>query len=234
MPENNFKTSFIPSKPIQAVNKGGQLRGNRGSNFMTTITLVIFFATLIVAGGVYFYGIQRKNTIEDQKMKLLDAQNSFDPDFVSSATLLNNRIESVKKLLANHKSPSQIFTVLEDTTLTSLQFTSLDYSVGEEGTILITAKGLANDFETVVLQSDNYGKTGLLRDILFSGLQNTQQGVSFDLEGTVEDQLVLYRNSLSSKNIQDILNESNSVSGSGSAGAVVEDEVIEDGGFPSE
>lgn len=198
MAENNLKTSFIPTKKTQPVGKGGALRGNKGVNFVNVIAIFVFVVTLLVAAGVFFYKFQLQNHITSQREELVQAQRAFDPDFINKATLLDNRIESVKKLLLNHKSPSQVFALLEQTTLQTVQFTSLEYSTAEDGKISLSATGVANDFESVVLQSDSYGDTGYLRDILFSGLQNRDEGVLFNLEGTVDSEFVLYRNSLAS------------------------------------
>jgi hypothetical protein len=196
MPENNFKTSFIPTKPVQAVAKGGNLRGKKGVDLISAITLIVFFVTLIIAGGVYAYNFTLEKKIESQNEALSDAQRLFDPEFINAATLLNGRIESVKTLLSNHKSPSQIFDLLEETTLPSVQFTSFDYKTAEDGSIEIGANGIAADFDSIVVQSDKYGDTGYLRDILFSNLQNSSEGSSFNLTGTVDSDFVLYRNSL--------------------------------------
>jgi hypothetical protein len=194
--ENNFKTSFIPTKPVQAAAKGGNLRGNKGVNLANAVSLIIFFVTLIVAGGVYAYNFTLQKKIESQNQQLADVQKLFNPDFINAATLLNNRIESVKTLLSNHTSPSQIFDLLEETTLPSVQLTSFSYKTAEDGQISISGNGVAADFDSIVVQSDKYGATGYLRDILFSNLQPSAEGSNFNLSGTVDPDFVLYRNSL--------------------------------------
>lgn len=218
MADKDFKTSFIPNKPVQAVSRGGGLGKKSGGSFLTAVTTVIFLAVLVIAAGVYLYGLSLQKQIANQERALAEAQAAFNPAFIAEAVRLNDRIESVKKLLANHKSPSQIFELMEETTLRTVQFTSLSYSTDEEGTIKIEADGAAAGFESVVLQSDGYGATGYLRDILFSGLQNnTTGGVSFDLAGTVDPQLVLFRNSITSGSSNAGMNDTNSGNNNGAS-----------------
>lgn len=194
MAEQKYTTSFIPKKPIQVSKKPGKI-SKGGASFMTMITLVIFIATLVAAGGVYVYQLSLNGRIETQNKNLLKARESFNSEFIAQATRLNDRIESVRSLVNNHVAPSQIFKLLEDETLTTVRFNSLRYYEDEDNKLRLDVSGLAKGFQSIVLQSDRYGNTGKLRDVLFASLQPTEEGlVSFTFDGSVEPRAILYRN----------------------------------------
>ncbi len=197
MLDRQVKTSFIPSKPIQNVKAGGSLNHSKKGNFLSVVTFIIFIATLIVAGATFAYKLSLSQVISKQNTNLIKIQESFNPTLINEALRLNNRIESVGYLLEKHTSPSQIFMLLEEFTLETVQFKSLSYNTEQDGQIRINIGGLADSFRSVVLQSDSYGNTGYLRDVLFTNLQpNEQNNISFTLDGIIGSELVLYSNSL--------------------------------------
>jgi len=202
MEDQNFKTSFIPTKPIQPVTRGGDLGRTSGGNFLTVITIVIFVATLLASAGVFGYRWTLDRKVNNQIAELEKVKESLNSPLINEADRLNSRIESVKSLLAKHVAPDQIFSLLEQTTLQTVKFDNLSYQQEADGVIKINAAGQALGFQSIVLQSDQYGDTGYLRNILFSGLQPNSQGggVNFNLQGTVDNQLVLYRTKLTKEN----------------------------------
>ncbi len=194
MAEQKFTTSFIPKKSVRAPKVGGP-SFKSGTSFLTTITLVIFIATLFVTGGTYVYKLSLKGRIETQQKNLVKARGAFDPDFISQATRLNDRLMSVRSLIDDHVAPSQVFSLLENETLSTVRFDSLRYYEDEDNKLRLDVSGLAKGFQSIVLQSDRYGNTGKVRDVLFSDLQPTEEGlVSFSFGGTVESRAVSYRN----------------------------------------
>jgi hypothetical protein len=200
MPTKQVKTSFIPTKPVQTVKTGGSLAGSgKKSNFFSIIAFIIFLATVVAAGGAFVYKLSLDRVVENQKQSLIQIQQAFDPALIDEAVRLNNRIESIKSLLENHTSPSQVFSLLEEFTLATVQFRSLQYNTTETGDIQFSVSGLADSFQSIVLQSDAYGDTGYLRDVLFTNLQPDNFGnVSFNLDGTVDGQFILYKSRLNS------------------------------------
>jgi len=208
MLEKQVKTSFIPNKPIQTVKAGGGLKRSKKNNFLSVVTFIIFIVILIVAGGTFVYKMNLNRVIDRQKESLVTIQESFNPVLINEASRLNKRIESVGYLLENHTSPSQIFNLLEKFTLKTVQFNSLTYTTEQDGLVRVSISGIADSFKTVVLQSDSYGDTGYLRDILFTDLQpNDQNNITFNLDGTIDAELVLYRNSLVPVNQEDAPSE---------------------------
>ena len=198
MPQTKFTTSFIPKKPIQTASKGGVIK-KRGMGFFSLISFIIFVLAILGFAGVFFYKINLKNQKDSQIANLQKAKEFFDPEFISEANRLNDRLLGVKELLNKHTSPSQIFDLFETYTLGTVRFSNLQLSIGEGGVVTASASGIARGFESIVLQSDEYGKSGFLRDVIFSGLQPNQEGlVSFTFQSTIDADLIYYRNTLGS------------------------------------
>lgn len=195
--EPKFNTSFIPKKPLQS--QQGKVVSGRGDklNFFMLIAVIIFLVAVLLAAGVFAYKLTVKGAIEAQLRTLDRARQAFEPTFISEATRLNNRIVSANKLLNSHLAPSEIFELLENFTLQTVSFKTFNFEDGEDGTIKITGSGEGDSFRSIVLQSDKFGQSGYLRDVLFSGLEPNQFGnIDFTFEASLDPQLVLYRKSL--------------------------------------
>jgi len=143
------------------------------------------------------YRLTLEQRINSQFQTLEKVKESFEPNFITQATRLNSRIVSASKILDNHLAPSAVFDLLEEFTLQTISFNTFDFSDNIEGKIIITGTGEGDSFASVVLQSDEFGKSGYMRDVLFSDLQpNTGGNVNFAFEATLDPQLVLYRKGL--------------------------------------
>jgi uncharacterized membrane protein len=206
MTDQNFKTSFIPTKPIQPISKGGGL-GVSSGNFLNIITLVIFLISIAASGGVFAYKILLQKNDEKGIKALEEAKQTFNIPLVNEADKLNSRIMSVKVLLNNHLSPSKLFDLLESHTLKTIQFNNLSIIKESDGTFKISATGIANryndasGYEAIILQSKEY--SSFLQDVLFTGVQPTQQGsVSFILDAKVDKKLIEYKNKIEDSNIE--------------------------------
>lgn len=195
--EPQFKTSFIPKKPIQS--SAGKIGSDRkeGVNFLMLIGVIIFLVAVLLTAGVFAYKQTIKSSINAQIRTLDKAQQAFDPVFIGGATRLNERIVNANKLLNGHLAPSAIFKLLQDFTLKTVSFQQFDFEDGEDGTIKVLAKGEGDSFRSIVLQSDKFGESGYMRDVLFSDLEPNNSGnVNFSFEASIDPQLVLYKRSI--------------------------------------
>lgn len=196
--EPQFQSSFIPKKPIATQAKPGYVPGTRsGVGFFTLITIVIFLMTLLFSGGVYAYRLSLQGQIDNQIKQLEKAREQFEPNFIAEATRLNARMIAAREILRNHISPSTIFSLLEENTLKTVQFTDFSFADNPDGTVAVTANGIADSFRSIVLQSDTFGDTTYMRNVLFTGLQPTQSGnVSFGMTANLDSQFILFSTGL--------------------------------------
>ena len=192
-PGQKYTTSFIPKKPV-AVPTAGYSRSS-GPRIMTLIGMFVFLASLLLGAGVYLWKIQINSSISAQIESLKKSRAEFDNDTLAAATRLNERINVAKNLLDKHKSPSRMLELLEDTTLVTVRFKNLTYATQSDGSIKVGGSGVASGFKSVILQSNEMGKTGQLRDVMFSDVQSTTGNlVSFTLNSLLEEKVVLYKN----------------------------------------
>jgi hypothetical protein len=192
--QTKFTTSFIPKKPvIQTV-----ANYKPKSNIVSIITIAIFLGTVVFGVGLFVYKLSIEKIIDSHRQTLERANQEFDPNFIKEATRLNTKMISVKKLLDNHQSPSAIFKLLENNTLNTVKFNNMRYNTDKnKGQIFLEADGLGLGYQSIVLQSDEFGKTGTLKDVVFSSIQSNESGlVAFSFKSQVDPQFVLYRKNL--------------------------------------
>lgn len=206
--ETQFKNSFIPKKPIDV---SGNLRTTRSSKhiFSTIFSLIgtlIFVATLAGYGATFVWQIKLRKNIDSQVVQLKKARDEFNDSFIQEATRLNNRIVEAKSMLDNHVSPSSLYAMIEKKTLQTVSFSKFSFKDNEDGTLTVSGSGDALRYESIVLQSDAFGKSGFLRNVIFTDLKadDTNRVVGFSFEATLDPQLIMYRNSLPG-----VTNESN-------------------------
>jgi hypothetical protein len=189
--ETKYTTSFIPKKPV-SIPKISVTK--RGPNIISAIGAFIFLGSIIASAGTYYWKYDIEKKIESQIQTLQSARREFDERTIAEATRLNDRLNAVKTLLDNHKAPSNIFSLLEDLTLTTIRFNNLDYRTEQDGSIKISGSGSGRGFESVVLQSDEFGMSGHFRDAIFSNVQtNEQTGVTFSFAASLNGDIVLYK-----------------------------------------
>ncbi|MBP9711031.1 MAG: hypothetical protein KBD50_02100 [Candidatus Pacebacteria bacterium] len=180
--------SFIPKKPLT----GERTRGN-AFGFIVLIAVLVFIASGAAAGGVFVYGRVLQSSLESKKSSLNKSQEAYDPGVIEDLVRLDTRMIQGRSLLEKHISPSSIFTFLSENTLEDVQFTEFEYSITDGGAAAITMKGDAKDFSTVALQSDRFGSSKMLREIVFSDIAiGAEGGVSFSVSATIDLPNLLY------------------------------------------
>jgi hypothetical protein len=208
------KTSFIPKKPIENFGTPFPVQANRakGRTLFYIISILIFLLTLALLAGVILYKFSLQKRIDSQNEKISNVK--IDEALVRQTERLNFRIINATSLLNNHLSPSAMFTLLEEYTLQSVSFSGFTFTDQKDGSIKISGSGIAGrpnltaskNFESIILQSDSFSKSKVMKNILFSNLQpnSSDNTISFSFSATLDPSEVLYRNKLSENyNTQD-------------------------------
>jgi hypothetical protein len=191
--EPQVSASFIPKKPL--VDGGGPRRSAMG--LVVLASLLIFVASLLAAGATFAYTQFLKSSIVSKKDSLAKAQSAYDPAIIEDLMRLDSRIAESKRVLTSHVAPSAVFTFLSLQTLEKVRFTNFDLELESDGGPTISLDGEADSFSTIALQSDQFGASKVLRDVVFSNLAIDEDGsVNFTVNAKVEDELLLYSKSL--------------------------------------
>lgn len=199
--ENSFQTSFIPKKPIieNGLSSGGGRRDRT-----TSISMVFSLSLLIImaasTGGLYFYkGYLQKNK-EQLSSSLFKVRDSFDKDTITELEMYDKRTTVAKVILDRHIVMSPVFEVINELTLSSVQYTKFSQE-RKEDVFSVRMSGVARDYKSIALQADvfNTGKGQMFKDLIFSNLtKNKNNYVTFDLEFTVDPALLSYSNNITS------------------------------------
>ena len=194
--DTNFQTSFIPKKPLAEE----RTAPTKGTSLFSFIATLVFFAALAAAAGMYFYESSLQKSIASDNASLTAARNAFEPSLITTLQTLNRRMTDANTLLNNHVAVSPIFAALEVNTLKSVQFTKFSYLASSDPTADVTVKmsGVALDYSTIALQSDQLATNKDIHNPIFSNLVlNPVNGtVAFDLTFTVAADLVKFANNL--------------------------------------
>lgn len=189
--------SFIPKKSFDPSSSRGKRPGAVG--LLVLLSILIFIVSVAAAGGVFLYQGVLKQSITSKSASLALNEKAYDPGVIQELLRMDTRINEAQTLLGAHVAPSAIFAFLSMQTLENVQFTSFTYSQKSNSIINVQLKGLANSFSTIALQSDQFGASKLLRDVVFSGVNvdSATGKVAFDVSAIIVPSLVLYSNALS-------------------------------------
>ena len=191
--EPQFKSSFIPKKPVSPVSMR-QVR-SRPMGLLFVLSSVIFVATVVMAGGVFGYGEYLKKDIANKSAALEVARRDLQPALIEEIRRLDARIRHANSLLSNHLALSPLFGLLEESTLFNVQFTDFSYVFNPEGGVTLNLKGLVPSFGSLALQSDVLYRNPTFSRVSFSSVDLDEEGnVVFDLDLDVDSAVIAYRN----------------------------------------
>lgn len=183
--------SFIPKASLAAAGRGG------GMGLFFLLAIIIFVLSLVSAGAAFGYTQILNNTIADKDESLRKAEGAFNPGTIQDLLRLDNRLTQARTLLQKHVAPSAILYFLSTITLERVQLNSFEMGINSNGSASLSVTGSADSFSSVALQSDQFGATKLLKDVIFSGISVNESGkVGFTVNATVDPSLLLYSNSI--------------------------------------
>lgn len=193
--ETRMQTSFIPKKPIVSEQEGG------GSiSLFLLIGIIIFIVSLASAGGVWFYKDKLIKDIDENKINLVNARNSFEEDTINDLVRLDERIKQAEIIMGNHIAVSPVFTMLEKNVLQRVRLKTMKLSYTADKTIKLDLTGTTKDYGVLSKQLDAFGSDNLksfIKQPVVSDFSPTQDGsISFSFTATVDPSLVTYSKTL--------------------------------------
>lgn len=183
--------SFIPKKPLVGTPSRGGFKG-----LVMLLALLVFLVSLLGGGGAFAYERFLKASISAKGTSLERAREAYSPLVIQDLMRLDSRINEASGLLEKHVAPSAILFFLSSVTLEKVQFTNFEYGLQDDGSAKITLDGIGDSFSTVALQSDEFGASKVLRDVVFSNITVEKGDVSFTVHATINSSLLLYSKSL--------------------------------------
>lgn len=190
--EGDFQTSFIPKKPLSE----DRVQTTKPVSILVFIATIIFFASLLGAGLMYFYKASLIRSVSISKSNLDKAKEAFEGDFIRELQDFDRRISASNEILSSHVTLSPIFEALGVATLKSVQFTKFAHNITGSGTsakIVVTMSGKADNYTAIALQSDQLTLNKYIKDPIFENLTlDERSNVLFDLTFQVDPSFVLF------------------------------------------
>lgn len=181
--------SFIPH---EAITPTIVRRDNSFQELVLLISILVFVVSCALAGGVFLYTQYLQSSNASKLQQLNRAEAAFDPSLVQQLTRLDARMHIGEQLLSTHLAPTQFFTMLENSTIQDIQFTSLTLSATDPKKISIKMSGVAGSINAVALQAEVFSQSGMITSPIFSGINQQQDGVHFDFTGLINPSALKY------------------------------------------
>ncbi len=194
-----FRTSFIPKKPITATAS----RTTSTISLLALLAIVLFIITIALSGGVFFYQKILDQQITADKASLDRAKGAFEPDIINQILRLDTRLNTGKQLLASHLAVTPFFAFLSSVTLKTVRFRDFNFADAGPGKIDVVMKGQATSYAAVALESDLLNSQKKLSNTQISDLSLDPTGtVSFSVSTVLDPSLVTYADQISASPVQ--------------------------------
>lgn len=200
--DKSFETSFMPQQPLLRVE--GVSRRREPVNIAMILALVIFFVTLAVCGGMYFYKLQVDKRVHARAVELEEAEKLLDIDEIELYKKIDMRIDTAKNLLENHTVFTVILNLLEESSAQNIGLTSLGYS-GDKKSFSLMVGGQAASYGAVYFQANAWrAMAPLVQSVSIESLNldDTSGVVSFNARFIINPDMTKYTRLLESERIQ--------------------------------
>lgn len=190
--ESGIQSSFIPQDAGKATASPKMQRGGGLADLLFLGAIVLFVVSLALAGAVFLYN-QYLKTSEAAKIEQLQrAREAFEPALIQQLTRLDDRMRAADSVLSAHIAPTAFFLALQQATLSTISFVSLELDATDPKKVTIKMPGVARSVNSIALQADLMSKNGVFTSPIFSNISRQADGVHFDLTASVNPAVVNY------------------------------------------
>ena len=154
-------------------------------------------ASATLAAGVFLY--QKFLATESaSKLSQLERARAFEPSLIQELTRLDDRTHAADRILGAHVAPTAFFLALQQATLATVSFQSLDFQAPDAQHMTIKMAGIAQSVNSIALQADLFSKNGVITSPIFSNIARQFDGVHFNLVAAVNPLSISYASLLTS------------------------------------
>lgn len=191
--ESGIKATFIPREPLDDRPRPQVYTGGSPFDLVALLCIILAVASAALGVGMFLY-VKFLETSKAAKVEQLKrAQDAFEPALISELTRLDDRMSSGHEVLNNHVAPSLLFDALEQLTLETVSFSSLNLTVDEANEITLEMRGKARSVNAIALQADLFGKHPAISSPLFSNINRGNDGVvGFDVTASINPSALRY------------------------------------------
>lgn len=189
MEPNTQQQSFIPHEAA-TIERRVSTRGS--AELFSLVALVLFVASAALAAGVFLYSEYLQTSATSKIDQLRRAEAAFEPSLIRELTRLDDRMRAAGEILNKHIAPTTLFGMLEQTTIETVAFSSLDFGVADAQSMVVEMAGVAASVNSVALQADLFSKGGMITSPIFSDISRQADGVHFSLSAQINPAAINY------------------------------------------
>ena len=172
------------------VSSAARQKGQGMKELFLLISIVLFIASAALAAGVFLYEQYLTTSSASKIDQLARAEAAFEPALIRELTRLDDRMRSANEILGDHIAPTAFFSMLEQSTIATVAFSSLTFSAKEPGTMTIEMQGVAASVNAIALQADVFAKGGMVTSPIFSDIDRQADGIHFSLSAFIDPEAV--------------------------------------------
>ncbi len=192
----NFQTSFIPKKPVSGETEKSAVVHD--TDILTLAATMIFIATALLYGGLYFYQSLLIKQITAAGLQLEEAKSAILPEKIKELIDADSRIATVNGLVEKHVVNSKMLVLLGDLSVKKLQFNDLTYS-NKTGSPTIKINGEVQTYNALAQQHDILTKNEYIKNPTFSNISLGEGGnIKFQFTSSIDLSLVSYKKTVES------------------------------------
>jgi hypothetical protein len=124
--------------------------------------------------------------------QLQRAKDAFEPSLIQELTRLDDRMHAADQILSAHLAPIALFDALQQSTLSTVAFGTLDFLAVDPQRMTISTTGVARGVNSIALQADLFSKNGVITNPIFSDISRQPDGVHFTLGAVVNPAAINY------------------------------------------
>ncbi|OGG79422.1 hypothetical protein A3A39_00490 [Candidatus Kaiserbacteria bacterium RIFCSPLOWO2_01_FULL_54_13] len=189
MPNTSAPQSFIPHEvPIAAT--AARPKGRGIGDLFVLLAVVLFVASAALAVGLLLYGEYLQSSAASKVDQLERAKAAFEPTLIQELTRLGDRMRSASEILGRHIAPSALFSMLEQTTIATIAFSTLSFNAAEPQHISLEMDGVAGSVNAIALQADLFSRGGMVTSPIFSDIDRETDGVHFSVSAFLNPEAV--------------------------------------------
>lgn len=189
MADNATPGSFIPHDTATPVSR----RATGGLNDLLLLCgIVLLIASGALAVGVFLYAqfLQQQSSLKVTQLQRAEA--AFEPALIEQITRLDDRMHAADTILGTHIAPTTFFQALNQATLQTVSFRTLDFEAPDPQHISLRMQGVAQSVNSIALQAELFSKNGVIASPIFSNIARDADGVHFDLSAVVNPTALNY------------------------------------------
>jgi hypothetical protein len=190
--EPGMQSSFIPHDAASATPLPRDRSGGGLVEVGLLISIVLLVASGALAAAVFLYGQYAQTSGASKLDQLQRAEAAFEPSLIQQLTRLDDRMQASETILNAHLAPLAFFDALQQTTLTTVSFQTLDFEAPDPQHMTIKMSGVGEEVNSIALQADLFSKSGVITNPIFSDISRQTDGVHFTLTAAVNPTAINY------------------------------------------